>query len=131
MNTTADLGIVLPPDAASRDLVHNLVSIDLQSDVCETDCGVALLAVERDNYNRATALIQREFLKSMNIRPLLYTSHGGYTKHQSYGVGRQTTFSTAPDHFRQTGDFLADQEGSHAYISDVLHDLGVHSISSL
>ncbi|MDF1848249.1 MAG: carboxypeptidase-like regulatory domain-containing protein [Parvibaculaceae bacterium] len=131
LNTTADLGIVLPPDAASRDLVHNLVSIDLQSDVCETDCGVALLAVERDNYNRATALIQREFLKSMNIRPLLYTSHGGYTKHQSYGVGRQTTFSTAPDHFRQTGDFLADQEGSHAYISDVLRDLGVHSISSL
>lgn len=131
LNTTSDLGVVLPPDAASKNLVHNLVSIDLQSENCEADCGVNLLAVERDNYNRATALIQREFLKSMNIRPLLYTSHGGRTKHQSYGVGRQTTFSNAPDHFRKTGDFLADQKGSHAYISDVLRDLGVHSISSI
>lgn len=90
------------------------------------------LGVEWDGFSRSLVQLQLPWLKKLNIRPVMTTAHGGYTRAQNLGIG--DIYRLKPDKdpdVAATIDWIArpggDDPKSHAYHVDLLRELGVHS----
>lgn len=96
-----------------------------------------LIRLERDNFSRLSALMQLPWLEAWNIRPVLYTSHGGWTFAQNFSSNRNFIMDVKTGgknpilaHPNVLGHLrcLANHSSSHAYLEDILHMLGVDFI---
>jgi hypothetical protein len=66
--------------------LDEVTEIELHAKSCRSGCRVELAAIERDNFSRQTVSRQLPLLQSWNVRPVLLTSHGGWTYHQNFGA---------------------------------------------
>jgi len=109
--------------------------VDLISPACASSCGAKLTSVDRDHFSRQTVLSESRWLERWNIRPALFTSHGGDTIAQDFGgVGDFLEFPRTPGTlFADKAvvarhEALAGRQGSYAYYADLLKDLSVMGV---
>jgi hypothetical protein len=131
LDAPPDVGIPVPPGADDKDLT----ALTLRAASCGAGCAAKLLKLARDNYGRLTVLDQMPWLEAWDVRPLVFTSHGGNTVYQSFGAGPYPI--AAPqvpgrENIRQIGQFEANNPFGPAYIADLLRErLGVRAVSSI
>jgi hypothetical protein len=95
-----------------------------------------LIRVEWDGFSRTLVQRQLPTLERFNIRPVLSSAHGGFTRAQNFGPKepyKLTPFGDA-DLVRSanwTARAAGDDPSSHAYHADILRQLGVTSIAPI
>lgn len=110
-----------------------LSALRIKAGSCASSCAAKLIAIERDNFSRWSVLAQKPTLDALNIRPSLFTSHGGHTYHPDFeGPGKHFSreFAFGKD-VRLESIGLAGRSGTHGYYADVLKDLGFRSVTSI
>jgi hypothetical protein len=129
----------VPPDVGVP-LVDNfnlslLDSLEMIASSCAKGCATALLRIERDGFSRRSVVAQMPWMEALNVRPLLLTSHGGWSLIQNLSppgytlsvprkAGSVYESALVPNVLRS----LANDPDQHAYHSDLLRDLGVRMI---
>jgi hypothetical protein len=137
------LEVIFNPDSASRlrgiqidpgFQLGGLTKIELIAPSCASGCAASILRVERDAFSRMTVLNQLPWLQAWNIRPSIYTAHGGFTLTQTLWLPDEPTYAY-PDPTLGADPIVAtelrgllDQPTSFAYTADLLHQLGVDHI---
>lgn len=109
-----------------------LASLEIIAPSCQQGCQVHLTRLERDGFSRLVASRQAKFLEQTNIRPALYTTHGGYTIASGFGTGKfLNILSPAFKEMNVFGDAaaVASVATSHAYLVDILFRLGVVGVT--
>jgi hypothetical protein len=112
-----------------------LRSIELIAPSCAKGCAAALVRIDRDAFSRRTVLAQMPWIKALNVRPLLFTSHGGWSQIQNLGSpGFTWPMERTPGSIYESPlvpnvlRALANDPGRHAYHSDLLRRLGVRVV---
>lgn len=118
--------------AAGAIQLEALASLEIVAPSCKQGCRARLVRLERDGFSRLVALRQARFLEQTNIRPALYTSHGGYTLASSFGTGK--ALEVLPAVLKETNAFsegaaVASVAAGHAYLIDILFRLGVVGVT--
>lgn len=118
--------------AAGTVQLEALASVEIIAPSCKQGCQTRLTRLERDGFSRLVALRQAKFLEQTNIRPALYTSHGGYTLTPGFGTGK--TLDVLPAVLKETNAFsegaaVANLAASHAFLTDILFRLGVIGVT--
>jgi len=116
--------------------LDRLVSLELESPSCQDACGVVMEKVEIGGYDRTSAIFQARLLRTLNIRPYGYTSHGGEGWHVHGDPGLLDAFWTqlksetaSADTVHRSPSFtLANIPQSKGYIEDLLSEIGTRAI---
>ena len=69
-----------------------LSSVELIAPSCAKGCPAALLRIERDAFSRRSVAAQMPWIEALNVRPLLFTSHGGWSQVQNFSEPGYTYF---------------------------------------
>ena len=99
--------------------------------------GVArLVRIEWDNFSRTLVKRQAAILERFNIRPVMSSSHGGFTRSQNLGskdIYKLTPFGDVDMIENVSWDIVAegDNPESSAFHTDILRRLGVISIADI
>ena len=120
-------------DGEKRLTFANLRRVEFLVPSCAQGCGVQVIGVERARFTRFSALQQMKLLEKLNVRPFLYTSHGGLSYNQDFGLGHPME---APKYLNDpNANFdrreLAEDPGSDFYLVDLLQQLGVGAVWSV
>jgi hypothetical protein len=109
-------------------------AVQLSAASCAANCTVNLVGVERDNFSRWSVARQKTWLDYFNVRPAVFTSHGGYHYHQDFeGPGEKHYMPVLNfgDFVRKESIGLAARPFTHGYHADLLKQLGVRSVTSI
>jgi len=132
----------VPPDVGTP--VHRdgfdlfrLQRLELFAPSCAKECTVAIERIDRDGFSRRSVLLQLPVLAAFNIRPVMLTSHGGWSFVQNFdpekysltmkrAAGSTYESELVPNVLRA----MADERRSHAFHSDLLREFGVTTVWS-
>lgn len=107
-----------------------LTRVTLSTPSCGSGCSTRIQELSRDDFSRLIALAQLPTFEKWNIRPFLYTSHGGATRNAAFGPptpGLTAEHAEHPEVDPEALPLAADPK-RHAYLVDVLKRLGIGTI---
>jgi hypothetical protein len=112
--------------------LSQLREISLHAASCKAACTVSLTRVERDIYSRQTVKGQMPWLEAWNVRPLVYTSHGGYTSSQNLSLASAPNYDLpkiySTDSVVTSLRGQLDDPKNAAFTADYLKRLGVEHL---